>query len=890
MSLPPSSRDPALVLKSTPPRAARGFIERERLSLERLELAGARVIAVLAPSGFGKTSQLTQWRREALARGALACWLSLDARDEPLRFVHGLAFALQAVSGKRGFDAPFMQWLEICPDPQTAMTGWLAEVASMSIEVLVVLDDVEQLPTQTRTDILGYLLGNAPANLRVVLGARPTGALTASGAFSMTSVTRVTASDLRFGRGETLAVLSAALGNRATPEAGVRLHELTEGWPLGVQLAVAALHRSGDLDGLLSTATADIQRYFLDTLIDRQPADTVHLLVRIAQFDLIHPDLCAFALGTDIPAQDLLRLRDETPLLLQAEGVDWMRVHPRARDALQERLANLPLAERKTISMRASVWYADHGLNEDAAHQARLGGDVQAAFALVERSVHQMTVQGRSAAVLEWFHHLSPEEVRLHPSFWVPAAWALAMSDRYAEAEPLLTLMLAQPELSVASRFEIDLIRATVAGYSDNPDRLADLVQHWPESPREARPDELPIYAVSKAFHALYLGQPDQARLHWRQIALLDRTQAYSPSTYGFADYGVGLSYLWEGRCALAEQGLRPALLRAEERMDRRNPVACMLAAMLAEACWECGQSEESANLLALRLDVLERHGLPEAIMSAYRTLAQLAEQSGRQDTALSLLEALRGLGEVRGMLRMQAAALYELVKLHARNGRADSAQALCAQLTALLDSHRARTPRAFTSWLSLYAELARAHAALAHADDKRVTQALQAAEAAISLAASLKRGKDGLQARLLRAEALRRSGTPGASASVEETLSLAQAGGMLRLIQEQRAPRHDTHGTTGSTLEPSLANATAGATGVGTAALLVSGTGFLTAKERDVLGGLTHNLSNKEIALAMGVSEQTIKWHLKNLFTKLNAGSRKHAVARARMLGLISA
>jgi LuxR family maltose regulon positive regulatory protein len=32
----------------------------------------------------------------------------------------------------------------------------------------------------------------------------------------------------------------------------------------------------------------------------------------------------------------------------------------------------------------------------------------------------------------------------------------------------------------------------------------------------------------------------------------------------------------------------------------------------------------------------------------------------------------------------------------------------------------------------------------------------------------------------------------------------------------------------------------------------------------------------------------QTIKLHVKNLFHKLNAANRKHAVARARLLGLI--
>jgi DNA-binding CsgD family transcriptional regulator len=62
-----------------------------------------------------------------------------------------------------------------------------------------------------------------------------------------------------------------------------------------------------------------------------------------------------------------------------------------------------------------------------------------------------------------------------------------------------------------------------------------------------------------------------------------------------------------------------------------------------------------------------------------------------------------------------------------------------------------------------------------------------------------------------------------------------------------------------------------------------------LTPKERSILLLLARNYSNKEIAKAIDVSDETVKWHLKNLFNKLDAGSRKHAVTRARTLGFIS-
>ncbi|WP_445944842.1 LuxR C-terminal-related transcriptional regulator [Roseateles sp. PN1] len=62
----------------------------------------------------------------------------------------------------------------------------------------------------------------------------------------------------------------------------------------------------------------------------------------------------------------------------------------------------------------------------------------------------------------------------------------------------------------------------------------------------------------------------------------------------------------------------------------------------------------------------------------------------------------------------------------------------------------------------------------------------------------------------------------------------------------------------------------------------------LLTRKEQAVLQLLARNYSNKEIAQAMGVGAETVKWHLKGMFSKLEACSRKHAVTRARTLGML--
>lgn len=61
-----------------------------------------------------------------------------------------------------------------------------------------------------------------------------------------------------------------------------------------------------------------------------------------------------------------------------------------------------------------------------------------------------------------------------------------------------------------------------------------------------------------------------------------------------------------------------------------------------------------------------------------------------------------------------------------------------------------------------------------------------------------------------------------------------------------------------------------------------------LTGQERKVLAELAAGRSNKEIARALGLSPNTVKTHLANLYAKLAVTRRTQALNRAREAGLI--
>lgn len=78
------------------------------------------------------------------------------------------------------------------------------------------------------------------------------------------------------------------------------------------------------------------------------------------------------------------------------------------------------------------------------------------------------------------------------------------------------------------------------------------------------------------------------------------------------------------------------------------------------------------------------------------------------------------------------------------------------------------------------------------------------------------------------------------------------------------------------------------GAPGAVGAAARAAATSPLTEREQDVLQLVASGLPNKGIALRLGISEHTVKFHVGSILGKLGAASRTEAVTLAVRTGLL--
>jgi ATP/maltotriose-dependent transcriptional regulator MalT len=335
----------------------------------------------------------------------------------------------------------------------------------------------------------------------------------------------------------------------------------------------------------------------------------------------------------------------------------------------------------------------------------------------------------------------------------------------------------------------------------------------------------------------------------------------------------------------------------AEATVKGRGGLAAFPACLTAQLLYEAGDPDQADKLLRDRLAMINAEGSIECALRAYLVHVRIARQRAQDDFATLLLREAEALGERRNWPRLVAASVAERVSLLLQQGRVREARLSAEYLDRYAETHRAGSGYA-NAEVSRYRALTRWRVSWAEAPSRDAVTAMRRLYHQALEQRNLYLGC-GLAVEL--AEMLAVIGeSEEADALFFHTLKAGAAAGLWQIFLEggpgsgvllRRAYyRTEAPGSADRELLPFVGSLLArwNARHAASRSRQTHVSTPLTARERDILGMISQGFSNKRIARTLEISPETVKSHVKRIFSKLAVGTRTEAVSRAGSLGIL--
>lgn len=879
----PSAHRPLLKAKLALPPAPPMNLSRLRL-MELMSEALTRPVTLLcAPAGFGKSTLLSAWSREAVDRPAVA-WLGLDEDDsDPARFFDYIRAALQSAAVDVSRTAAASLPGSGAPGAKDRMALLLDDLAELDHPVVLVLDDYHTVDNAEIDAALAFLVEYLPEQLRLVLATREAPRLPLSRWRTRQWMTEIGTDELRFTFDEAAAFLARTMGLTIDAESVRTLAARTEGWVAGLQIAALSLQRhigtrgTAELAQVVAAFSGE-HRHVIDYLageVMRQQPEAVHEFVRkTCILDGFSADLCDAVTGRTDSRQLLAQVERANLFLRRLDDHGrWFRYHQLFADFLRNSLDDV---EKVALHRRASAWFESQGMGQEAIKHALAGRSNADAVRLLRGVVEDMLARGELPTLLSWLDMLPEVLVRQHQDLAGYKAWLLFMSGRTAEAQEYYALTSTATQVDVAhGQLEIVFaLQSFLAINSEHPERAIELSQQ-----ALARiGDRTSFFRVWPLFYQglglLRSGRPKEAVPILRQA--LDLGWAYGHRMTALDTLGH-LAPLMSAQGQLREAQLlcREFLARCSPSDEAQAPISGLILVPMGMLAYERNELGEAVELLEAGTALCRRLGCMYHALAGTCSLAKALHAQGAREKAWNALAEAREFAEGSRIARRLRMVLLTTADLQLRESNLEAARRSLEELGPSLDS----LPEGL---------LLHARQLLASGQTLAAMRILCDAEAACR-----SDGQAGVLVGVHLLQALGHRANGGRAATLEcleNAVSLAASGGYVRAFLDADEAvmgllRHVTRAA------PAFVNSLLALSREldATAALTVEpAPGGLTPTQREVLRLVSQGLGNQQIAAQLVITVGTAKWHVSQILEKLGVRNRAQAVARARELKVL--
>jgi LuxR family maltose regulon positive regulatory protein len=897
------STDALLTTKLLVPRLLAHLVHRSRL-IQRLQQGlHHKLMLISAPAGFGKSTLLADW---LASRTFPVAWLSLDPQDnDPARFFPYLLAALQI--GEPRLRKAIQDLLYA--SPTTSLEGMLtALINTLQLyksddqqPLVVVLDDYHVISDTTIHHVLSYLVEHLPSYVCLVISTRKDPPLPLARLRGQDDLLELRATDLQFTPEETAMFLVEVMELPLSAEECSLLHARTEGWIIGLHLAVLSLLDHEDRTAFIAAFNGShhyVMDYLLEEALNQQDLDIQDFLMQTSILDQFSAPLCD-AVRERSGSQHVLDFIERSNLFLVALDDErrWYRYHHLFAQMLRQVLHQATPELVPQLHLRASHWYEQNGFLAEAVSHGLAASAFEEVAQLLEQHIESFLSGDQLPGLARWLKALPEALFLTHPALGLIHALVL-MYTNHPDAAAVWLHML-EPE---------SLLKGQVLAAWGILTRLAGDLEHCVVFSRQAlallpQTESAPLTrllrmeAMYGASHAYLVSGDVTAANEHRLTELVAFT-----STLTDYQFLTPRNLKLLARFQRLQGQLRKAAMTYEESAQLFPETRTLLASADGAAyyfgrgalLYEWNELEAAERALRQGMQLLKDAALVDAdtVWLGYATMTRLHMARGEYSQALAMLDAFRQLAQHRRLapiLLMNCSYLYVQVQL-ARGEPQVARQWVERYAPSATDAPQYLHEQKYLMLAYVYL------AASSSANEKELAQVRAFLELLHTQAEASMRMYSTLDCLTLLALVHERQGDhAGALTLLDKALTQAEPEGYVRLFLDKGAPmlallrvaqRHHLAPHYVEQLLHAVGETEKGKAAQHTrqpAQLLEP----LTARESDVLALLLDGLSNREIAQQLTVSVNTVKKHVRNICGKLNVQGRTHVIAKAQRFGL---
>jgi len=844
---------------------------------------------LVASAGFGKSTVLGHWYKELRQKNIPVAWLNIDQDDnDPSLFAVYLAYSLaEAGLAKHIFKlnpAGFSPESSFKP-----MLGiLLSAIAEQKEKVVLILDEVEKLDDIVVEKLLDPLFRYSPDNLHIVISTRSADSLHISTLKLQGQVNQITTPELKF----TAFEIEEFFDNTLDKKNLLKVSEKTNGWPVALQLVKNSLSGYSDHKKIIEKfkgTEQDTRDYIFEQIVNNLPNSQKDLLLDVSileQFDPATADRIRDAENSHIILKDMEWLNGLINPLDNIEN--HYRLHPLFREALVYYLEQSDPERMKDLHLKAASLFLDQGHLIQSIRHALQANEPETAADILEKFGGILLWNKEGMSRIRKAHALLPDSIiNTRPRINLLRALVLLKDGSLNDARSICDKIKRDLEnsdepISAELDYDLAVIASTLAVYEGTPltQEMSDNLQKSLE--RFAKVDKTQIgfiYTILCVFHLQNGNFLAANQVGHKAVNHFQKYHSIFGETYIYVHLGVVA--IAEGKLDRAFEYYKKAQDNLRRYFIDDKDLKLVLNILMAEWHYEKNELNTAARLLG---DVNHRLETGEAWYEIYATGYSTSSsliylQKGLSSSLNSSDDAISYIKR-EGLKRVNRLVVANKVAHLCRAGKIAKARKTVQANNLTFEDYK-KGNNAYFSVRECYG-VVQSLARLLIAEE-RYEEAITELEIQIDEHQPEYQARAVQKYHLLLAIAEYESGKEKVALQrLEKTLTFVRVHGFLRFVldeepfilsaleaysQKSNAKEKDH----AQYLLEQLYDGTKPQTNI-----------VLSRREHQVLNQLTEGYSDKIIARNLNVSENTVRFHLKNIFNKLEVNSRLMAVSEA--------